>query len=55
MYDVNRSAVTNLVEAGANGASSVAEMSGEAEVVMSMLPSNEHVLDVYIGENGVLR
>ncbi|XP_020286616.1 3-hydroxyisobutyrate dehydrogenase, mitochondrial isoform X1 [Pseudomyrmex gracilis] len=54
VYDVNRSAVTNLVEAGANGASSVAEMSGEAEVVMSMLPSNEHVLDVYIGENGVL-
>jgi len=43
------------VEAGANSASNVAEMSREVEVVISMLPSNQHVLDVYTGENGVLR
>lgn len=55
VYDVNKSAVTNLVEAGAGCASSAAEMSMEAEVVISMLPSNQHVLDAYTGKNGVLR
>lgn len=55
VYDVNKSAVTNLVEAGAGCASSAAEISREVEVVISMLPSNQHVLDVYTGENGVLR
>lgn len=55
VYDVNKSAMTNLVEAGADCASSVAEMSMEAEVVISMLPSNEHVLNVYTEKNGVLR
>lgn len=43
------------MEAGADCASSVAEISREAEVVISMLPSNQHVLDVYNSENGVLR
>lgn len=54
VYDVNKSAVSSLVEAGAGCAPSAAEMSREAEVVISMLPSNQHVLDVYAGENGVL-
>lgn len=54
VYDMNKSTVTNLVEAGASCASSVAEMSREVEVVISMLPSNQHVLDVYTGKNGVL-
>ncbi|XP_036140472.1 3-hydroxyisobutyrate dehydrogenase, mitochondrial [Monomorium pharaonis] len=54
VYDVNKLAVTSLVEAGASCASSAAEMSKEAEVIISMLPSNEHVLDVYTGKNGVL-
>ncbi|XP_077259530.1 putative 3-hydroxyisobutyrate dehydrogenase, mitochondrial isoform X6 [Temnothorax americanus] len=53
VYDVNKSAVTNLVETGASCASDPAEMSKEVEVVISMLPSNEHVLDVYTGKNGV--
>lgn len=55
MYDVNQSAVASLVEAGANDAPSAAEMSKEVEVVVSMLPSNQHVLDVYTGEHGVLK
>ncbi|KAL6417647.1 hypothetical protein ACFW04_008666 [Cataglyphis niger] len=54
VYDVNKSAVTNLVEAGANSATNVAEMSNEVEVIISMLPSNQHVLDVYTGENSAL-
>ncbi|XP_012227323.1 3-hydroxyisobutyrate dehydrogenase, mitochondrial isoform X1 [Linepithema humile] len=54
VYDVNKSAVANLVEAGANNAPNAAEMSKDVEVVISMLPSNQHVLDVYTGENGTL-
>jgi len=44
-----------LIDAGADWASNAAEMSKEVEVVISMLPSNQHVLDVYTGENGVFR
>ncbi|XP_014488300.1 PREDICTED: 3-hydroxyisobutyrate dehydrogenase, mitochondrial [Dinoponera quadriceps] len=54
VYDVNKSAVASLVEAGATGAPSAAEMSKEVEAIVSMLPSNQHVLDVYNGEHGVL-
>lgn len=53
VYDVNKSAVTALVEAGAKSADSAAETSKDAQVVISMLPSNQHVLDVYTGENGI--
>jgi len=52
---VNKSAVMKLIDAGAGWASNAAEMSKEVEVVISMLPSNQHVLDVYTGENGVFR
>lgn len=56
IFDVNKAAVTRLAEeSGASDASSVAEMSKEVDVVVSMLPSNQHVLDVYTGERGVLR
>ncbi|EZA56099.1 3-hydroxyisobutyrate dehydrogenase, mitochondrial [Ooceraea biroi] len=54
VYDVNKLAMTNLAEAGAKCAASVAEMSSNVEVVISMLPSNQHVLDVYTGKDGVL-
>lgn len=55
VYDVNKSAMTNLSEAGAKCAASAAEMSRDAEVIMSMLPTNQHVLDVYTGADGILR
>ncbi|XP_046735791.1 3-hydroxyisobutyrate dehydrogenase, mitochondrial [Diprion similis] len=54
VFDVNGAAVSSLVEAGANGANSAADASENADVVISMLPSNQHVLDCYIGEKGVL-
>ncbi|XP_070529139.1 3-hydroxyisobutyrate dehydrogenase, mitochondrial isoform X1 [Cardiocondyla obscurior] len=54
VYDSNKSAVINLMEAGANSASNLAQVSRDAQVIISMLPSNEHVLDVYTGENGIL-
>ncbi|KZC10875.1 PREDICTED: 3-hydroxyisobutyrate dehydrogenase, mitochondrial [Dufourea novaeangliae] len=54
VFDVNETAVSNLTEAGANGAANPAEVAEVADVVVSMLPSNQHVLDVYNGRNGLL-
>ncbi|XP_031832519.2 3-hydroxyisobutyrate dehydrogenase, mitochondrial isoform X1 [Nomia melanderi] len=54
VFDVNKTAVSNLTKAGANGASNPAEVAKDAQAVVSMLPSNQHVLDVYDGENGIL-
>ncbi|KAG7201632.1 hypothetical protein KM043_004368 [Ampulex compressa] len=54
VFDINKSAVTGLVQAGANKAENVAEMSKNVEVVISMLPTNQHVLDTYKGEAGIL-
>lgn len=52
VFDVNESAMINV--AGVNAAPSPAEVAKDVEVVVSMLPSNQHVQDVYGGDNGVL-
>lgn len=54
VFDVNESAMSNLTDIGADRASSPAEMAKDVEVVVSMLPSNQHVLDVYNLKNGLL-
>ncbi|XP_047346423.1 3-hydroxyisobutyrate dehydrogenase, mitochondrial [Vespa velutina] len=54
VFDVDKSAMSNLVEAGANAASTITEMVKDVDVIISMLPSNQHVLDCYIGDNGIL-
>ncbi|XP_076631709.1 3-hydroxyisobutyrate dehydrogenase, mitochondrial isoform X1 [Colletes latitarsis] len=55
VYDINESAVSNLKAAGAHVASNPADVAKDVEIVVSMLPSNEHVLNVYNGDNGLLR
>lgn len=55
VFDVNELAVSNLTEIGADKASSLADVVKDVEVVVSMLPSNQHVLDVYNIKNGLLR
>lgn len=47
--------MSNLTELGAERASSPAELAKDVEVVVSMLPSNQHVADVYSIKNGLLR
>lgn len=54
VFDINKLAVSKLVEAGAQAASSAAELSGEVDVLITMLPSNQHVLDCYTSDNGIL-
>ncbi|XP_012270165.1 3-hydroxyisobutyrate dehydrogenase, mitochondrial isoform X2 [Orussus abietinus] len=50
-----KGAVAKLAEVGAKGAESLSEISEDSEVIVSMLPSNQHVLDCYLGENGILK
>ncbi|XP_043590174.1 3-hydroxyisobutyrate dehydrogenase, mitochondrial isoform X2 [Bombus pyrosoma] len=54
VFDVNESAVSSLTEVGADRASDPTEVAKDVEVVVSMLPSNQDVLDVYNIKNGLL-
>jgi len=51
-YDRDRSKVKELIRHGGTVAESVAELSSSCNVVLSCLPSDEAVLDVYRGPKG---
>ncbi|MFG1999098.1 2-hydroxy-3-oxopropionate reductase [Spirillospora sp. NPDC048911] len=51
-YDVVQAGVDRLVAAGGTGAASVAEAVAEAEIVITMLPQDEHVEAVVFGADG---
>jgi 2-hydroxy-3-oxopropionate reductase len=53
-FDVSAEAVARLVAAGGIGASSVADATEGADVVITMLPNHPHVEDVVLGASGVL-
>jgi 3-hydroxyisobutyrate dehydrogenase-like beta-hydroxyacid dehydrogenase len=53
-YDRNHSKAEELIQFGGNVAQSVAELSSGCSVVLSCLPSDEAVLDIYRGPDGVL-
>ncbi len=53
-YNLQQSAIDALVAAGGHGAASIAEAVAEAEVVITMVPADPHVLQVILGEGGVL-
>ncbi len=53
-YDVVRKGVDALVAAGGSAAAGVPEAVGGAEIVVTMLPQDEHVEAVYFGSDGVL-
>src|SRR3989454_548437 len=52
-YDRNHSKPEELIQYGANVAQSVSELSSSCDVVLSCLPSDEAVLDIYKGPDGV--
>lgn len=54
-FDINDAAVSDLVSAGANGVTSTAEAVRDADAVITMLPTNQHVLESYTGKDGILR
>lgn len=54
VYDVMADAVNELGEAGAQKAASIAEVAGQADVIVTMLPNSPHVKEVVLGTGGVL-
>lgn len=54
VYDVVDAAVKELGEAGAQPASSIAEVAQVADIIVTMLPNSPHVKEVVLGTGGVL-
>ena len=52
-FDLVKENVAQLVSAGGVAGQSLAQAVGAAKVVISMLPTSQHVIDVYCGEHGV--
>lgn len=54
VLDMNREAVKELTEAGAESASTAAEIAARTDVIITMLPNSPHVKTVALGENGLI-
>ncbi len=54
VYDVNKTAVAEVVASGAKEASSSREAASHVDVVITMLPNSPHVKDVVLGAGGVV-
>lgn len=53
-FDVSTENLNRAVACGAVAAASPASVASSARIVITMLPSNNHVRQVYLGENGIL-
>src|ERR1700761_3113703 len=53
-FDVNANAVQALAATGVQAASSAAEASRGADVVITMLPAGEHVREVWLHQGGLI-
>jgi 2-hydroxy-3-oxopropionate reductase len=54
VYDHNQGNIDNVAAAGAQGASSAAELASRVAVVITMLPNSPHVKTAVQGEQGIL-
>ncbi|PKL27279.1 MAG: 2-hydroxy-3-oxopropionate reductase [Spirochaetae bacterium HGW-Spirochaetae-2] len=54
VYDVNKTAVAEVVASGAKEASSSREAASHVDVVITMLPNSPHVKEVVLGAGGVV-
>ncbi|QDG71815.1 3-hydroxyisobutyrate dehydrogenase [Janthinobacterium tructae] len=54
VFDLAPAAVASLVEAGATAAASASAAVQTADAVITMLPANKHVQELYLGAGGVL-
>src|SRR5437899_12765464 len=53
-YDRGQGAIDKLVQAGGRGATSIAEVVRDADVMITMVPDSPDVEAVVLGEDGVL-
>lgn len=54
VFDINQSAVEEMVEKGARAALSPSEVGENSDLIFTMLPKGEHVKSVVLGKNGVV-
>lgn len=54
VYDINAQAAKELAATGAQAAGSIAELAGECDVIVTMLPNGPQVKEVLLGEKGVV-
>ena len=54
VYDINADAVRAVASAGAEAATSVAEVARNNKLIITMLPNSPHVKAVALGEGGIL-
>ncbi|WP_120993531.1 3-hydroxyisobutyrate dehydrogenase [Stutzerimonas urumqiensis] len=54
VFDLSEAAVGSLVEAGATAHSPAEIATGDAELIITMLPAAAHVKAVYLGDDGLL-
>lgn len=54
VFDVNKNAVKDVVECGADEGASVKDVASECGVIITMLPNSPQVKEVILGEGGIL-
>jgi len=55
VFDISKDATTKMKQQGAEVATSPMDVALKAEVIITMLPSNPHVREVYLGTSGLLK
>eukprot|EP00388_Colpodella_angusta_P006073 GDKJ01018272.1.p1 GENE.GDKJ01018272.1~~GDKJ01018272.1.p1 ORF type:complete len:320 (+),score=74.59 GDKJ01018272.1:25-984(+) len=55
VFDLNRSAIDELVTLGAKSASSAGDVAAQVEVLISMVPATKHVRGIYEGPDGIFK
>jgi 3-hydroxyisobutyrate dehydrogenase len=53
-FDINPEVLANCAKAGADPASSAIDAAGDAKIVITMLPEDRHVKDLYLGQGGLI-
>ncbi|OMF75274.1 2-hydroxy-3-oxopropionate reductase [Paenibacillus peoriae] len=55
VFDINQETVAALVASGAHATASPKEVAERSEIIFTMLPNSNHVKEVILGENGILK
>ena len=55
VFDMSSAAIEKAVAAGAKSRGSASEAAREQDAVVTMLPAGQHVRQVYLGDNGILK
>lgn len=55
VFDLNKSAIDELVAMGAKGAASSGDVAAQVDVLISMVPTTKHVRGIYEGPDGIFK